>query len=171
MIDRNGEIVKGEVGEEKIAFHTNSFAINSRSIGIELVNLGDKCGATTGYCSECKSICQDVPGKGEEVGGVFWEKFTPEQMASLENLVSDIVSRYDIPVDREHIKGHFEIDPSMRTDPGPLFDWDSFMNEIVKSESSDFGIGREFYVLNKPNNPYIIKIISLVGKNEKNEKA
>ncbi|MDO8528870.1 MAG: N-acetylmuramoyl-L-alanine amidase [Nanoarchaeota archaeon] len=167
LIDRDGEIIPGEIGEEEVAYQTGNSNVNQRAIGIELVNLGDKCGATTGYCSGCKSICQDA-NKGEEVGGVFWEKFTPEQITSLENLVSGIVSRYDIPVDKEHIKGHSEIDPSRRTDPGPLFGWTDFLAN-VKNEGEKTGLGRNFYVIDKSNNQYIVKILPLIGKKEKNE--
>ncbi len=175
LIDKDGTIVQGEnkkglIEENDVVMHTNSGDVNSRSIGIEIINLGDKCGATTGYCSwnggTCKSICQDA-GNGEVKNGIAWEKFTPEQIIALETLVSGIVSRYNIPVDREHIKGHSEIDPAFRTDPGLLFPWTEFMENIQKEEQ-ETGLGRNFYVVDKTNNQYIVKILPLIGKGEKN---
>ncbi|TAK36198.1 MAG: hypothetical protein EPO21_03435 [Chloroflexota bacterium] len=42
-------------------------------------------------------------------------------------LVRDIVTRYSIPIDRQHIVAHAEINPGDRTDPGPGFPWDDLM--------------------------------------------
>lgn len=173
LIDKDGTIVPGDTPENQLALHTNNPRINARSIGIELVNLGDMCGATTGYCiwneGTCKQICQDA-GNGEDVNGVFWEKFPPEQINALDNLVSELVSKYDIPADRTHILGHYEIDPSVRTDPGPLFPWTDFMSSIKKTdiESSNLGLGRKFYAVDNSNNKYIVEILAFVGKAEKN---
>lgn len=169
LIDRDGRIVAGDTPVDKSALHTNSRNINSRSIGIEIVNLGDMCGATTGYCSGCKAICQDA-GKGEEVDGVVWEKFTDEQISSLIQLVSELVSKYDIPADRQHILGHYEIDTKTRTDPGPLFPWGEFMSGIEKTEvsESELGLGRRFYTVDASSNQYVVEILTFVGKNEKN---
>ncbi|MDD5700260.1 MAG: N-acetylmuramoyl-L-alanine amidase [Candidatus Nanoarchaeia archaeon] len=173
LIDKDGTIVRGDTPDSEPALHTNNPRINARSIGIELINLGDMCGATTGYCTwnggTCKQICQDA-GNGENVSGIYWEKFPPEQITALENLVSELVSKYDIPVDREHILGHYEIDPSVRTDPGPLFPWTGFMGGIKKTviESSNLGLGRKFYAVDNSNNKYVVEIPVFVGKADKN---
>ena len=55
---------------------------------------------------------------------------TPAQGAALWALAKDIVSRQHIPVDRQHIVGHSEIDPLNRNDPGPGFPWEEFMREL-----------------------------------------
>lgn len=171
LIDRSGAVVPGEKKESEVASHTGDSSINQRSIGIELVNLGPNCGIATGVLCDygngekCKEICEDS-GNGELVKGIVWEKYTQAQINSLIELVSGIVSRYDIPVNREHIIGHYrvETDASIRTDPGPLFPWEEFMNGIEKEAE-----GRDFYVIDKSNNQYIVKILALVGKKEKNE--
>lgn len=149
--------------------------INKRSIGIELVNLGDRCGEsnTGGLCDlgageSCKTICEDT-GEGVEKGGRIWQRFSDEQMNSLKDLVSGIASRYNIPVDREHIIGHHEVDPPRKYDPGIAFPWEDFIKGIVPEKVTSKGVGRDFYVLDRQGNRYIIKILALVRKTEKNE--
>jgi len=110
--------------------------VNFRSIGIEIVNMGN-------------------------------EEYTPEQIIALENLVSGIVSRYDIPINRTHIVGHEEVAPGYKPDPGPLFPWEEFMAN-VENQGEEFGLGREFYAVDKTNNQYIVKVLPLIGKGEKN---
>lgn len=149
--------------------------INQRSIGIEIVNLGIKCGdANSGlYCGSktCKEICENT-GEGVNINGVVWEKYTEEQINSLSVLVSGIASRYNIPIDREHIIGHEEVDPGRKVDPGPAFPWEEFMSRIQKEELTSqpaSWAGRNFYVIDKNNSQYTINILSVIGKNDKNE--
>lgn len=156
--------------------------INDRSIGIELVNLGNMCGDETnkrlcdfGNRETCKMICEDA-GKGIEIKGIVWESYTDEQIESLSTLVSGIVSRHEIPIDREHIIGHNEVDPGRKLDPGPAFYWDEFIEKVNSKSSLITGIvssgfdTRSFYVLNKADNKkYIIQVSAFVGKKEKNE--
>lgn len=70
--------------------------INSRSIGIELVNPGHDLG---------------------------YRPFPEAQMAALEDLALDILSRHPIPAQR--VLGHSDVAPSRKRDPGELFDWAS----------------------------------------------
>lgn len=68
--------------------------VNSASIGIEIVNPGHEFG---------------------------YRNFTPEQMASLIPLVSEIKARHGIT--RGNIVGHSDIAPARKQDPGELFNW------------------------------------------------
>ena len=68
--------------------------INSRSIGIELVNPGHQFGYTS---------------------------YSEAQMESLESLSNEILTRYPIPP--RHVLGHSDVAPSRRQDPGELLDW------------------------------------------------
>lgn len=52
---------------------------------------------------------------------------TDAQRQAVFALVRDIVIRYNIPIDRQHIVAHAEINPGNRTDPGPGFPWDDLM--------------------------------------------
>ena len=68
--------------------------INSRSIGIELVNPGHEFG---------------------------YRPFPVAQMEALATLARDIVSRHPIPPQR--VLGHSDVAPERKMDPGELFDW------------------------------------------------
>ncbi len=135
--------------------------VNEKSIGIELVNLGYLCG------TEFKSSCQEQ-GKGVEKEGKIWENFTEEQIDSLVFLVSDIISRYNIPADSEHILGHEEVAPGYKSDPGPAFPWTEFMERLQSEERLSPYAERSFYVIDKQGNQYVIKILALVKKTEEN---
>ncbi len=64
--------------------------INSRSIGIELDNLGT-------------------------------HPFSEPQMRALEEVLQDIMTRWDIPA--TGVIGHSDLAPGRKNDPGPHFDW------------------------------------------------
>ena len=140
---------------------------NPKSIGIELVNLGPLCSTNPDniYCQNSL-----------DANGQKWETYSDAQINSLANLVSDIASRYGIPLDREHIIGHYQI-TTYKTDPGPAFPWDDFMSKLNSKQGSlspsSALIGgqqqRSFYALDQNGNKYIVKILTLVGKSGKNE--
>lgn len=141
---------------------------NQKSIGIELVNLGSLCSddsyKDTYYCKNSMSV-----------NGKQWESFSDAQITSLVSLVSDIASRYNIPLDRNHIIGHYQV-TTYKTDPGPAFPWSRFMRKlqlkgavrISDSSSNHQQKGRSFYAVDKEGNQYIVKILALIGKEEKN---
>jgi len=79
--------------------------LNSSSIGIEIVNFGDRNGA--------------------------WQPYPKAQMDVVIALVKDIVKRHNIRADR--IVGHSDIAPQRKVDPGPLFPWKRLADEgIIK---------------------------------------
>jgi N-acetylmuramoyl-L-alanine amidase len=99
MIDEDGSVY-ALVGEDRRAWHAGvSFwrgvrDINSRSIGIELVNPGHQFGYGT---------------------------FPAAQMAALAELAAGVLARHPIPA--RNVVGHSDIAPARRSDPGELFDW------------------------------------------------
>jgi len=76
------------------AFWAGETDINSRSIGIELANPGHEHG---------------------------YRPFPDAQMAALERLCRDILSRFPIP--SHLVLGHADVAPGRKRDPGELFDW------------------------------------------------
>jgi len=56
----------------------------------------------------------------EDVDGKFWHRYTFEHTHAAERVARALVERYDIPRYMMEI-GHQTIDPSRRTDPGPLW--------------------------------------------------
>ena len=99
LIDEDGTVHR-LVDEGMRAWHAGqSFwagvrDINSRSIGIELVNPGHEWG---------------------------YRPFPPAQMAALADLAAGILARHPIPAQR--VLGHSDVAPTRKQDPGELFDW------------------------------------------------
>ena len=99
VIDETGEIYQ-LTDEEKRAWHAGVSTwrkktdINSRSIGIEIVNPGHEFGYTP---------------------------FPDEQIKSVIDLCQGVISRHNIL--SENIVGHSDIAPSRKKDPGELFPW------------------------------------------------
>ena len=93
--------------------------MNRYSIGIELMGIGSQEDMSI-YLQpeEYDRLNKDLIG------------FTDAQYAALENLVWDICTRHEIPMDRGHIIGHQEYNPA-KNDPGELFDWAHFMDILT----------------------------------------
>ena len=115
-------VISGDTGtvwqsvkEHDVAYHAGNGDINARSVGIE----------HEGYAYR--------PG--------FYDTTLYEASA---RLVRQITDRYQIPRDRTHIIGHFEVPDaahpgqfgggSHHTDPGPYWDWDSYMT-LVRNDA------------------------------------
>jgi N-acetylmuramoyl-L-alanine amidase len=99
LIDEDGTAWR-LVSEDRRAWHAGrafwagETDINSRSIGIELVN----------------------PGHGPN-----YRPFPDAQMASLERLCHGILRRF--PIRSHFVLGHADVAPGRKLDPGELFDW------------------------------------------------
>jgi len=130
IIDRDGKVVQ-LVPEGLSALHVNCNGIRTnclpscpicdgkdgaltepytRSVGIELVNRGHILGPTapgTYFEDYLRSFSNYS----------YWEEFTDAQIASLKIVVEDIASRWKIPIDVNHVLGHYRI--NQKVDPGP----------------------------------------------------
>lgn len=100
LIDEEGTILR-LVEEGKRAWHAGVAAwdgkgdVNSRSIGIELVNPGHEFG---------------------------YRAFPEAQIEALEALAGDVLARHPIPA--RHVLGHSDVAPDRKRDPGEKFPWD-----------------------------------------------
>lgn len=98
-IGRDGRVYR-HVPEDRRAWHAGvsywagARNINSRSIGVELVNPGHEFGY--------------IP-------------FTDEQIAALIDIAQEIIARHAIPPAR--VVGHSDVAPARKEDPGELFPW------------------------------------------------
>ncbi|MFV3128312.1 N-acetylmuramoyl-L-alanine amidase [Niveispirillum sp. KHB5.9] len=99
MVEEDGRVFQ-LVADDRRAWHAGASFwagetdINSRSIGIELVNPGHEWG---------------------------YRPFPEAQMRALAGLCSHLLTLYPIPA--HHVLGHSDIAPSRKQDPGELFDW------------------------------------------------
>ena len=99
LIDPDGRVVR-LVAEETRAWHGGAAMwggvtdINSRSIGIEIVNPGHELG---------------------------YPPFPEAQFAGLEALLADILARHEISPER--VVSHACVSPERKRDPGEKFDW------------------------------------------------
>ncbi|RCK72761.1 MAG: N-acetylmuramoyl-L-alanine amidase [Anaerolineae bacterium] len=125
LIDRDGtvyQLIPEEVGAVHVTCAGNSCLPTCpydlcgddgypelRTIGIELVNWGYVDPAETGIL-----VYEDYLAS---FGRRYWEDFSEIQLIVLKDLVCDIARRWSIPVDSEHIVGHYRI--NQKLDPGP----------------------------------------------------
>lgn len=104
--------------------------INAQSIGIEIINYGECYGLTSDGKQVVPRRDEDLPKKFRNVEDwvmipdergrpVYWQKFTKEQLATLDELVPLLVDVYKL---REVI-GHSDIavPQGRKNDPGPAF--------------------------------------------------
>lgn len=88
--------------------------VNSRSIGIEIVNPGHEFGY--------------VP-------------FTAEQIQSVIDLCRDIMTRHHIPAG--NILGHSDVAPARKSDPGELFPWKMLAENHIGLWTDAFAVPRQ----------------------------
>ncbi len=81
----------------------------TRSIGIELVNKGRIPSLTS-----APNVYEDYL---HSFSYPYWEDYTQAQIDSLKILVEDITRRWNIPLDEQHVIGHYRI--NQKVDPGP----------------------------------------------------
>lgn len=102
VVAEDGQVVR-LVPEEKRAWHAGVSSwrgdadLNSRSVGIEIVNPGHEWG---------------------------YRPFPEPQLEALTPLLADLVKRYGIQP--RNVVGHADIAPTRKQDPGELFPWDRF---------------------------------------------
>jgi hypothetical protein len=97
VISGNGDVTQ-MVPESDTAWHAGNYSYNLRSIGIE-----------------------------HELDRVTNPFFTETEYRASALLVCAIASRYRIPLDRQHVIGHFEVPFATHTDPGPTWNWPHYM--------------------------------------------
>ncbi|QGV78373.1 N-acetylmuramoyl-L-alanine amidase [Streptomyces ficellus] len=100
VVRKDGHVAQ-MIRELDVAFHAGDRGMNERSVGIEHEGFVDRP-----------------------------QDFTDAMYASSARLTAGICARYGIPVDREHIIGHVEVEGTDHTDPGPHWDWDRYMKLV-----------------------------------------
>jgi N-acetylmuramoyl-L-alanine amidase len=97
--------------------------MNSRSIGIEIANIGPDLGK--GFASEVGAGSREANPSNERILPIEpgnYPDFPDAQIAAVIALVKDIATRWRIPAHR--ILAHSDIAPGRKVDPGERFPWD-----------------------------------------------
>jgi N-acetylmuramoyl-L-alanine amidase len=111
LVRDNPVEIYGLVDESRRAYHAGDSSwkgqtmLNAASIGIEIVNAGNRLAPQ----------------------GVAWQEYPKAQVDAVVKLVKWIVARHQIRPD--HILGHSDIAPQRKLDPGPLFPWKRLADE------------------------------------------
>ena len=103
LIKRNGEIIQF-VPFNKRAWHA----------GVSTFNGKDDCNNF--------SIGIELEGSDDDI----FEDIQYEQLSLITSL---LMQEYDL-ISKSNIKGHSDIAPERKTDPGPLFDWDRYLKNV-----------------------------------------
>ncbi|MFF8384701.1 N-acetylmuramoyl-L-alanine amidase [Streptomyces kanasensis] len=106
VVGKDGRVAQ-MIRELDVAFHAGNRDMNERSIGIEHEGFVDRP-----------------------------QDFTEAMYASSARLTAGICARYGIPVDREHIIGHVEVEGTDHTDPGPHWDWDRYLRLVRRAATA-----------------------------------
>ena len=115
VVDKDGTIYY-LVDETKTAFHcgccrpTDAYCLNKYK--------------NPPRCLDEKPPATNFDSIGIEIvnTGKYSDQYTDEQYTAIKNLLSDIASRWGIPLDNTHVLGHYEITQG-KWDPSPNFDW------------------------------------------------
>ena len=76
----------------------------------------------------------------------FW---TQKQLNTLVDLCRVLIKKYDIPVDREHIVGHSQINPEGKPFcPGSHFPWEEFMKYLEEEDEPEPQVSEDVAKLN-----------------------
>ena len=122
VIDRKGQIYLF-VPETRVAYHAGKGklsdypeyenSLNQYSIGIELLAIGTR-----------EEMIPIITAEKFNLIDPSLIGYTEDQYKALNTLLDDILIRNPtIKRERNHIIGHDEYNPVMKTDPGSLFDW------------------------------------------------
>lgn len=130
VIGRDGEVVQLASFDQR-AWHCGESEwsgirnLNSRSIGIELVNWGpldlDKDGRYRSWAGtevpeeEAKMATHRITKEAR-----FWQTYTEPQLRRCFEVAKELVAHYGL----KDVLGHEDIAPTRKTDPGPLFPLD-----------------------------------------------
>ena len=119
-VDQGGSVIQG-VLEKDVANHVRGY--NGTSIGIEMT--GEP---------------HDGPGLG--LAGKYSKMYTFTLVSVTAQLVANICKNNNLPLNRDVIKGHEELDPTRRYDPGASYgsgywDWPDFMKRVKQHYDGD----------------------------------
>ncbi len=131
------------VDDSRRAWHAGESAwqgyaqLNAASIGIEIVNRGDRDGE--------------------------WRDYPPAQIDAVIALVAALARKYDVPPDR--VVGHSDVAPLRKIDPGPRFPWKRLADAgLAEWPPADLvAVKRATYEVTKPDAAWFQRRLACVG--------
>lgn len=81
--------------------------------------------AEVGVSLNCQTISVEIEGYAANIDLTL----TPAQWNRLVEWIKHLSAKYNIPLDRDHIIGHFEV-ATDRVDPGKTFPWNKLMEDL-----------------------------------------
>jgi AmpD protein len=93
---------------------------------IQFVSCNERAWHAGVSCFDGREQCNDF-SVGIEVEGSDFVVFTPAQYEALAVLTQALAARYPLAA----ATGHQHIAPGRKTDPGPCFDWDLYMQKLT----------------------------------------
>ena len=73
-----------------------------------------------------------------------------KQYQTLLKLCKELIAKYNIPIDREHIVGHYEIAPKEKPNcPGSKFQWDRLMKDLSGSSNTNTSTSTNITVIHE----------------------
>lgn len=112
LVGRHGDVVQMVLDEAK-CYHAGGF--NSRSIGVE-----HEARTTPWPVQRGKDGALRLPPFGSN-------EFPHAMLAASAEVVRTLCAKFDIPIDREHVIGHYEVPGATHTDPGAAWPWAAYM--------------------------------------------
>jgi AmpD protein len=126
-LDRSAHPYFQEITELKVSAH---LLIRRNGELIQYVPLHCRAWHAGDSCFEGREKCNDF-SIGIELEGADDIPYTPEQYATLIDITQELLSRFPA-ITPERIKGHCDIAPGRKSDPGPAFDWEHFRKLLAK---------------------------------------
>lgn len=95
---------------------------------IQLVSLNQRAWHAGQSCFEGQERCNDF-SIGIELEGSDNQPFEDEQYAALTQLTQNLLKHFPA-LNSQRITGHSDIAPHRKTDPGPFFEWQRYLDAI-----------------------------------------
>jgi AmpD protein len=127
-LDRDAHPYFREIADLKVSTH---LLIRRSGELIQYVPLHCRAWHAGDSCFEGRDKCNDF-SIGIELEGTDDTPYTPEQYVALANATREVLSRFPA-ITPQRIKGHCDIAPGRKSDPGCAFDWQYFHELLAKT--------------------------------------
>lgn len=95
---------------------------------IQFVSFLDRAWHAGASCFEGRERCNDF-SVGIELEGTDDQAYTEQQYQTLASVTRALMQAYP-NINKNNIVGHSDIAPLRKTDPGPAFEWQKFLNML-----------------------------------------